>query len=68
MTPTESSVGDDKSDSLASKHRFVDTDPETMKKSTQRVDDWRTSFPRLETGSIPSSDDDDVQVEFSTWL
>ncbi|UJR08168.1 hypothetical protein I4U23_012441 [Adineta vaga] len=65
LTPTESSVRDDKSDSLTSKHRFIDTDPETIKQSTQRVDNWQTIFPPMEIESVPS---DDEQVEFSTWL
>ncbi|CAF1008073.1 unnamed protein product [Adineta ricciae] len=65
LTPTESSMGDEKSDSLTSKHRFIDTDPDTIKQSTQRVDNWHTNFPPIDIDSIPS---DGEQVESSTWL
>jgi len=59
ITPTRSLIEDHD-------RRFIDTDFETMKKSTERVDDWKTNFTIMESKIIPLDNDD--QEEYSTWL
>jgi hypothetical protein len=59
ITPTSSSIEDPT-------HRFIDTDPDTIRKSAERVDDWKANFTLMESEIIPS--DNDEQEEYSTWL
>ncbi len=59
MTPTNSSIEDQT-------HHFIDTDLDTIKKSTERVGDWKTNFTLIESEIVPS--DSDEQEEYSTWL
>jgi hypothetical protein len=69
ITPTGSSIEDEKSDHHDNQRRFIDTDPETIKKSNERVDHWKTNFSVIQSKVVPSDDDDDdEQVESSTWL
>ncbi|CAF2671258.1 unnamed protein product [Rotaria sp. Silwood2] len=66
-TPTGSSFEDDKSDYIDDKRRFIDTDLETIKKSNERVDDWKTNYNLIES-ELTLSDNDEEEEKFSTWL
>jgi len=46
--------------------RFIETDLETIQKSTKRVVDWKTNCTLIESKIVPSDDDD--QEKYSTWL
>ncbi len=65
-TPTASSIDDAKSDQTDNTRRFIGTNPETIKKSTERVDDWKTNFTITNPKVLPS--DEDEEQEFTTWL
>ncbi|CAF3642860.1 unnamed protein product [Rotaria sp. Silwood1] len=68
-TPTGSSFEDDQSDSLDEKNRFIDTDVETIKKSNERVDDWKTNFNLIESElTLSDHDEEEEEEECSTWL
>ncbi|CAF1200030.1 unnamed protein product [Rotaria sp. Silwood1] len=68
-TPTGSSFDDDQSDSLDEKNRFIDTDVETIKKSNERVDDWKTNFNLIESElTLSDHDEEEEEEECSTWL
>jgi len=58
-TPTNSSIEDQTP-------CFIDTDLDTIKKSAERVDDWKANFTLTESQIVPS--DNDEQEEYSTWL
>jgi hypothetical protein len=64
--PTESSIDDAKSDQTDNTRRFIGTDIETIKKSNERVDDWKANFTIINSKVVPS-DDEDEQI-LSTWL
>jgi len=59
MTPTNSSIEDQT-------HHFIDTNLDSIKKSAERVDDWKTNFTLIESEMVPS--DSDEQEGYSTWL
>ncbi len=48
-------------------HRFIDTGLETIKKSTERVVDWKINCTLIETKMV-SSEDNDERDEYTTWL
>lgn len=59
VTPTSSSTDEHI-------RRYIETDPETIKKSTERVDDWKISSISMESKTELS--DIDEPEEYATWL
>lgn len=64
-TPTASSFEDEISDEHDDKKRFMDTDIDTIRKSNERVDQWKINFDLIESELVVSDNDDE---ELSTWL
>jgi len=58
-TPTERVLDDHN-------YRFIDTNVETIKKSAERVADWKLNCTLIESKIVPS--DNDEQDEYSTWF
>ena len=50
--------------------RSLDPTIESLRISTERVDDWKARFCLVESKIVPSDDDDDddEQEIYSTWL